>query len=64
MKKISTFSPATVGQALRDLNRGKTLDQYDLPVNVKASIAITRYSSQDISEAFAKVEKPKRVFSF
>lgn len=64
MKKISTFSPTSVGQALRDLNSGKTLDQYNLPANVKTSIAGTRYSSQDISEAFAKVEKPKRVFSF
>lgn len=64
MKKTLTFSPASVGQALRDLNSGKTLDQYNLPSNVKTAIAVTRYSSQDISEAFAKVEKPKRVFSF
>ncbi|BAK75798.1 hypothetical protein NH8B_0966 [Pseudogulbenkiania sp. NH8B] len=64
MKKTTGFSPSTLGKALRDLSSGKTLDQYNLPTNVKTSIAVTRYSSQDISEAFAKVKKPKRVLSF
>lgn len=64
MKKTTGFSPSTLGKALRDLSSGKTLDQYNLPAQVKASIAKTHYSNQDITEAYAKVEKPKRVFSF
>lgn len=62
VKKKAVFSQETLAQALRDLKSGKTVDQYDLPASVKASVAALRYSSEDIAKACAHLPKRRRVF--
>lgn len=66
MKTIKRFgfSPGTLDRALHDLATGKTLDQYNLPSQVRDSIANTRYSERDINVAFAEVDMPERVLAF
>jgi len=58
------FSPGTLDRALHDLATGKTLDQYNLPSQVRESIANTHYTERDIRAAFAEVDMPERVLAF